>query len=89
MPERRQLLFYDYVPDILERRATHREGHLALIARRKEAGDLLLAGAVGDPPTGGLLVFTEDADAESFAREDPYVEHGLVTAWRTAPWMVV
>jgi hypothetical protein len=25
-----QLLHYDYVPDILERRAPHREAHLAL-----------------------------------------------------------
>lgn len=26
-----QLLLYDYVPDILERREPHREGHLALV----------------------------------------------------------
>ena len=89
MPDRRLLLFYDYVPDIVDRRGPHREAHLALIARHKEEGDLLLAGAVGDPPTGGLLVFTADADAEAFAREDPYVVNGLVTEWRTAPWMVV
>ena len=29
MPERLQLLHYDCVPDILERRAPHRQSHLA------------------------------------------------------------
>jgi len=89
MPEKRLLLFYDYVPDILERRAPHREEHLALISRRKDQGDLLLAGGVGDPPTGGLLVFSDGADIESFVDADPYVREGLVTSWRTEPWLVV
>ena len=89
MPDRRLLLFYDYVPDILERRTAHREAHLALIARRKADGDLLLAGAVGDPPTGAVLVFADGADAEAFVRDDPYAQNGLVAAWRTAPWTLV
>ena len=89
MPDRRLLLFYDYVPDILERRAEHRQGNLALIAHRKEAGDLLLAGAVGDPPTGGLLAFREDVDVAAFVAADPYVSSGLVTAHRIERWTLV
>jgi uncharacterized protein len=87
VPERLELLHYDYVPDILERRVSHREAHLALIARWKDEGRLVMAGPVGDPPHGGLFVMREGA--ESFVGEDPYVAAGLVTAWRVEPWTVV
>jgi uncharacterized protein YciI len=86
-----QLLFYDYVDDILERRAPHREGHLALIQRWKDDGRVVMAGAVGEPPHGGLLALRVDdpGEAEAFVAEDPYVKAGLVTQWRVEPWMVV
>jgi uncharacterized protein YciI len=50
-----------------------------------------MAGALGDPPSGGLLIFNGDdpAPAERFAETDPYVENGVVTAWRVEPWTVV
>jgi uncharacterized protein YciI len=50
-----------------------------------------MAGAVGDPPDGALLVFRSDspAVAEAFARRDPYVVQGLVTRWKVKPWTVV
>lgn len=89
MPERLRLLHYDYVPDILERRAPYREAHLALAGRWKEDGKVLMAGAVGDPPHGAVFVLREDADAEAFVAEDPYVAADLVTAWRVEPWNVV
>jgi uncharacterized protein len=89
MPECMQLLHYDYVQDILERRTPHREAHLAWAARWKEEGRLVMAGAVGDPPTGALFVLREGADAEAFVRDDPYVAADLVTAWRVEPWNVV
>ena len=83
------LLSYDYVPDIVERRVPHREGHLALIARYHEAGDCLLAGAVGDPPRAGALVFRTPQAAADFLAEDPYVAAGLVPAHRIDPWALV
>jgi uncharacterized protein YciI len=89
------VLIYSYVPDILERRAPHREAHLAKIAAAKDDGRIVMAGPIGDPPNGGLLVFTaRDAAAardaaEEFARADPYVEAGLVTEWRVEPWTLV
>ena len=89
MPETLQILQYEYVPDIAEKRAPHRQGHLDLIGRWHADGRLVMAGAVGDPPNSGLLVFRDAADAESFAGEDPYVEAGLVTSWRVQPWTVV
>lgn len=89
MPETVQLLTYDYVPDILERRGPHRDGHLALIARLHEAGTMLMAGAAGDPVDKGVFVL-RDADAvAAFMADDPYVAAGLVAGHRAEPWLVV
>ncbi|MEA2422995.1 MAG: uncharacterized protein QOF55_2094 [Thermoleophilaceae bacterium] len=85
------VLLYDYVPNVVERRAPHREAHLALYRRWREEGRLLMGGAVGDPPHGALIVFTVDdaAEVEEFAAADPYVAEGIVTSWRVEPWAVV
>jgi len=85
------ILFYEYVKDILERREAHREAHLARIAREREAGRIVMAGALGDPPHGAAIVFAgvEPDAIEAFAREDPYVRAGLVTGWRVEPWKLV
>jgi len=89
MPELLQLLHYDYVDNILERRQPHREGHLALIARFHAEGRMLAGGAVGDPVRGGLFTFRNAADAEAFMAEDPYVAAGLLVHSRIEPWNVV
>ncbi len=83
-------LVYDTVPDYLARRASFRAEHLALAERVHREGKLLLAGAF-DPPEAALLVFRGDgpADAEAFARADPYVRNGLVSSWRVREWKVV
>ena len=85
------LLTYDYVDDITTRRAPFREAHLALLRDLHERGALLMAGAVGDPVEGALLVFTSDEQTvvEAFVAQDPYVLEGLVTAWQVRPWNVV
>ncbi|MBM3697505.1 MAG: hypothetical protein FJW78_03365, partial [Actinobacteria bacterium] len=57
MPETHFLLMYDYVEDILERRAPYREAHLANLTRLKEEGRVVMAGALGDPVTGAAIVF--------------------------------
>jgi len=89
---RRHLLLYDYVgEDVLERRAPHREAHIALVREWMADGRLLMAGALGDPPHGAALAFAveDPAEVEPFVQADPYVSSGLVTAWRVEPWNVV
>jgi uncharacterized protein len=83
-------LFYEAVDDFISRRTPFREEHLRLAREACARGELLLAGALGDP-NGALLVFSSsDATApESFARKDPYVINGLVTRWKVRPWAVV
>lgn len=85
------LLFYDYVPDVVERRAPFRDEHLRLAHEAVSRGELLLGGAYAEPVDGAVLVWrTPDAKPiESFVASDPYVRNGLVTRWRIRPWTVV
>ena len=84
-------LLYDVVDHFAERRAPFRDAHLHLVREANARGLLLFAGALGDPPDGALLVFRAESPVvvEAFARADPYVTQGLVTAWRVRPWNIV
>ena len=89
------LLGYTLAADYLERRPAFRSEHLALARAAAARGELLLGGAVagfGDtaPEEAQLLFAAEGPEiAEAFARADPYVANGLVTAWRTREWITV
>jgi len=85
------LLFYEYVPDVLERRDPYRAAHLDHARAAKERGALLNVGAVGSPPSGAVFVFADIGSAAvgDFADADPYVTAGLVTSRRVQPWTVV
>jgi uncharacterized protein YciI len=84
-------LFYDVVGGFATKRQVYREEHLGLVHAAHDRGELVMAGALGDPPDGALLVFRapDVSIAEAFAKHDPYVINGLVTAWRVRPWNVV
>ena len=84
-------LVYHVVDEFVARRSPYRESHLRLAREALHRGELVLAGALGDPVDGALLVFRapNGAVAEEFARRDPYVTHGLVTRWEVRPWNVV
>jgi len=57
-------LVYDVVDGFSDKRMPHREPHLALVRAAHARGKLVMAGALGDPPDGALLVFRGDS-AES------------------------
>jgi uncharacterized protein len=84
-------LIYYVVDGFVSRRTPFREEHLRLVGKANRRGELLLAGALGDPADRALLVFRtqERSIAEDFARNDPYVINGLVTRWEVQPWAVV
>jgi uncharacterized protein YciI len=84
------VLFYDYVEDVVARRAPHRAAHLELLQGEIDAGRVVMGGALGDPVSGAAIVFTgDDAGAvERFVSRDPYVREGLVTGHRVVPWNV-
>jgi uncharacterized protein YciI len=83
------ILFYDLADDYLERRPPLRPGHLSLVQQAHDRGDLVLAGALADPPDGAVLVFRSKEAAEAFAASDPYVINGLISRWRVRTWMTV
>lgn len=85
------ILFYRTVDGYVEKRAPYRAEHLALAHRSREAGHLVLAGALADPSDGAVLVFKGEkrAIAEAFAQSDPYVINGLITHWEVREWTVV
>ena len=85
------LLFYDVVPDYVDRRRAFRAEHLALAQAAHARGELVLGGALSDPVDGAILVFrgSSPATAEAFAQADPYVRNGLVTKWRVRAWATV
>ncbi len=85
------LLFYTYVPDVLERRPQFRGAHIGHARAAVERGELQLAGAFANPVDGAALFFSAPSPAvvEQFAKEDPYVTGGLVTKWVVREWTTV
>lgn len=85
------VLLYDVVNDLVARRAPYREEHLRLIREAHARGEIVMSGALGEPPDSALLIFRVESAApiEAFVRADPYVAHGLVTRWQIKPWAVV
>jgi uncharacterized protein YciI len=85
------LLIYDVVDDYVARRAPLRAAHLAHARAAVARGELVLGGALANPPDAAILLFRGEspAAAEAFAREDPYVVNGLVTRWRVREWATV
>lgn len=88
----RYLLHYDYVPDVLEKRGPHREGHLGLAKELIAEGKCLSGGPTGTPgavvPSGALFIFLEKDAAEQFVSRDPYVSAGIVTGYSIKEWVV-
>jgi hypothetical protein len=85
------VLFYDYVENMLELRAPHRPAHLERINQWRDQGKIVLAGAIGTPPRGAVIVFDlrDPSEVEIFASEDPYVLADLVTQMRIEPIALV
>lgn len=85
------LLFYEFVPEYLQRRTAHRAEHLRMAWEAHERGELILGGALAEPADGAVLLFqgADDRVARMFAAADPYVTSGLVKHWRVRPWTTV
>jgi uncharacterized protein YciI len=85
------LLFYEFTHDYIQRRTPFRGEHLRLAWEAQERGELILGGALADPPDKAVLLFQgeDERAARSFAENDPYVTSGLVTKWSVRPWTTV
>ena len=85
------LLIYDVVDDYVTLRARLRAAHIGHARAAESRGELVLAGALANPPDGAIFLFRGEspAAAEAFARADPYVTNGLVRQWRVREWTTV
>lgn len=85
------LLLYVYPDDMAERRGPYREEHLRRIQAEKDAGRIVMAGAIGDPINGGAMAWTGATidEIEAFVQADPYLEPGLILSYRIEPWNLV
>jgi uncharacterized protein YciI len=85
------LLLYVYSDDIAERRGPYRDEHLRRIGVEKDAGRIVMAGAIGDPINGGAMAWTgaTPEEIEAFVQGDPYLEAGLIRSYRVEPWNLV
>jgi len=85
------LLIYDLADDYMTRRAAFRDAHLSLAWAASDRGELVLGGALANPPDKAVLLFAGDSPvvAERFAQSDPYVSNGLVKSWSVREWTTV
>ena len=84
------VLSYEVVDDFVNKRTPYRPAHLKEINDAHQRGDIVMAGALGEP-SEALIIFRgkDRSTAESFATNDPYVKSGIVKKWTVRPWTVV
>jgi uncharacterized protein YciI len=84
------VLSYEVVDDFVNKRTPFRPAHLQEVRSAHERGDIVMAGALGEP-SEALIIFRgkERSVAENFAANDPYVKSGIVKKWTVRPWTVV
>jgi uncharacterized protein len=83
-------MVYEVIDGFIEKRTPFRHAHLALVRAAHARGELVMAGALGNPD-GALFVFRSENDevVNVFASSDPYVLQKLVRQWTIRPWAVV
>jgi uncharacterized protein YciI len=83
-------LMYAVVEDFANKRTPFRPAHLQAAREAHARGELVMAGALGEP-AGAMLIFraADRSVPENFAKADPYVKEGLVRTWTVRPWTVV
>lgn len=83
-------LVYTLHPDYFTKRESHRPAHFDYVKTYLAKDQFVMGGAFEKVEDGALLIF--DVDDENiiteFAKNDPYVINGVVTAWQIKKWNV-
>lgn len=83
----KHVLFYTSAENVLAKAPAHLPAHRARLDAFHARGTLLAVGTFGDPQEEGSMgVFTTREAAEEFAREDPFVLNGVISAWHVRAW---
>jgi uncharacterized protein YciI len=81
------VLFNTSADDVLSKAPAHFPAHRARLEDFHARGTLLAVGTFGNPQDEGSMgIFTTREAAEEFAREDPFVLGGVVSAWEVREW---
>ena len=81
------VLFYEAADDVMTKAPAQFPAHKERLDRFHEAGTLLMVGTFENPQAdGSMAIFTTREAAEEFARDDPFVLHGVVKSWRIVGW---
>lgn len=84
-------VFTYFVENVAEKRAPHREAHLAHLRALHASGTLLLGGALLDPMDAGLLILRAESkeEIEKILASDAYAQNGIWTKIVVREWNVV
>jgi uncharacterized protein YciI len=81
------VLLYSSAQDVLTKAPAHFPAHRARLDEFHARGVLLAVETFGDPQEqGSMAIFTTREAAEEFARDDPFVLGGVVSAWEVREW---
>lgn len=80
-----------FVENVAEKRAPHREAHLAHMREMHERGMLQMGGALLDPMDAGLLIVRAESKEEVLRElaSDSYAQNGIWTRIDVREWNVV
>lgn len=85
------ILTYHFTNNYLEDRKPYRAAHFEYLQPYIASGQLLLGGATATPADRGVLIFhvSDRSVVQSFAADDPYIVHSVVTDYCIHKWTVV
>lgn len=84
----RFVLWGTYCEDVLEKRAPHREEHLAGLKRQKEEGVLITLGPTVDTTrVFGIYEAESQEQVEALVKGDVYWRQGIWTEVVVYPWI--
>ncbi len=81
------VVLYESADDVATKAPQHFPAHKARLDEFQADGTLLMVGTFADPQAdGSMAIFSTRDAAEAFVAGDPFVEHGVVRAWRLLEW---
>jgi len=84
------VLWGTYCSNVLEKRAPHRQAHLAGLAAQKAAGVLVTIGPTKDlTKVFGIYEADDEATVRQLVEADPYWQNGVWTEYSLQEWIQV
>jgi uncharacterized protein len=84
----RYVLFGSYCENVVEKRAPHRDAHLAGLKQQQESGVLITLGPTQDlTQVFGIYEAENEAIVRSLIENDPYWKNGIWTDYNVKEWI--